>query len=323
MDVIIVCHTEFGLVKDKTVIADKTSFEGVTSGVENLVEVADKYGAKITFAVMPEVVDYFPQNIPHEIGLHIHPGWEEFHVNGITFNVGDSFLRENCHQSSTSSVLRDYSFSEQFDMIKKGSNRLESHFGKKPTTFVAGRWCIDNNTVKALIDAGITHECSAPANHYPCHYDWSRLPRICMPYNPKTNDYQQKGDLPLLIVPISQMLIAGNVNPEVVPIVGLSWLKAGFLEYYKQGMPLFHICLHSPCMCDPYFISIMKDYLGFISQYKNINFKFVSEISEYGSVFPKTNIIPYLFAINKNCVVSEFRFIKSQLANSKITRPEK
>jgi len=92
MDVIIVCHTEFGLVKDKEVVADKNAVDGVRKGVPNLIKVADKYNAKVTFAVMPEVVKYFPKDIKHEIGLHIHPGWQEFQKNGIKFYVGDLYL---------------------------------------------------------------------------------------------------------------------------------------------------------------------------------------------------------------------------------------
>jgi hypothetical protein len=123
-----------------------------------------------------------------------------------------------------------------------------------------------------------------------------------MPYHPGEHDYQEKGDLPLLIVPISQMFYAGNVSPEVVPRVGLSWLKACFTEYYKQGMPLFHICLHSPCMTDPYFLSAMDGYLGFIARHRNINFRFASEVHEYAPVSPSTQVVPYLLSINKSIV---------------------
>lgn len=53
MDVIIVVHTEFGFVHAKEVIPDKKATEGVSKGVPNLIKVADKHGAKATFAVMP------------------------------------------------------------------------------------------------------------------------------------------------------------------------------------------------------------------------------------------------------------------------------
>jgi len=300
MDVIIVVHTEFGFVHAREVIPDKNATEGVSKGVPNLIKVADRHGAKVTFAVMPEVVGAFPRDINHEVGLHIHPGWEEFWQSGFTFHVGDKYLREHCHQSSTSTVLRGYPYKEQLDMIQTGSDCITESLGVRPTTFVAGKWSIDNNTVRALISAGVERDCSAPAHSRPCHYDWSKLPRICMPYRPSEHDYQEKGDLPLLIVPISQMFHAGNVNPEVVPQVGLSWLKACFTEYYSQRMPLFHICLHSPCMTDPYFLSVMDEFLGFIAQHRNINFRFASEVHEYAPVNPSTRVVPYLLGLNRN-----------------------
>ena len=151
MDVIIVVHTEFGFVHAKEVIPDKNATEGVSKGVPNLIKVADKHGAKVTFVVMPEVVDAFPKGINHEVGLHIHSGWEEFRQSGFTFHVGDRYLREHCHQSSNSTVLRGYPYEEQLDMIQTGADCISDSLGVRPTTFVAGRWSIDNNTVKALI----------------------------------------------------------------------------------------------------------------------------------------------------------------------------
>lgn len=302
MDVIIVTHTEFGFVHNKRVIPSKTAVEGVKKGVPNLINVADKYNAKVTFAVMPEVAKYFPKNVSHEIGLHIHAGWEEFNDGDFKFHVGDTYLREHSNQSLTSTILRDYPYEEQLDMIKAGKEHLIDIFGIEPETFVAGRWSLNNDTVKALIKAGLKRDCSAPAHSKPCHHDWSKLPRICMPYHPGKHDYQEHGDLPLLIVPISQMFHAGNVNPEVVPTVGLSWLEACFTEYYGQRMPIFHICLHSPCMTDPYFVSAMDEFLGFIARHRNINFKFASEVDEYAQVSPSTRIVPYLLGINRNIV---------------------
>ena len=276
--------------------------EGVSVGVPNLIKIADKYNAKLTFAVCPEVVGYFPKDTSHEIGLHIHPGWQEYQKQGIKFYVGDLYLRKHCQQSTNSTVLMDYSYEEQLEMIKTGKDYLEEKLGTNLKSFVAGRWSINNNTVKALIESGITHECSAPAHSRADHYDWSRLPRICMPYHPSELDYQSKGELPILIVPITQMLRNGNVNPEVAPFVGFSWLKACFLEYYNQNLPCFHICLHSPCMVDPYFKKVMDNLLKFIASHKNIDFRFASDIEMYDEVYPKTNILPYLLGANREII---------------------
>jgi hypothetical protein len=283
MDVIIACHTEFGIVKDKKVIATKET-SGATFGVLNLNDVANKYGAKITYLICPEVSPYFPRGINCEIGLHIHPGWQKFKVNGIEYYAGDIYLRNNCKQSSDSSVLVDYSYEEQLSLISCGKDRLKKVLGITPKVFLAGRWSINNDTVKALCQLGFTHDCSAIAHSKKFHYDWSRLPRICMPYHPMFIDYQSRSiyreqEQSLIIVPISQMFKLGNINPEVISRFTSLPLKFTIGEYYFKKIPLLHICLHSPCMVDQFFINAMDDLLKFITRFKNINFKFVSEIS--------------------------------------------
>lgn len=303
MDVIIVCHTEFGYIKDRALALEKDYPIGVERGVPNLIDIADKYDAKVTFAVCPEVIKYFPKGIKHEIGLHIHPGWVQSRQERFKLWItGDRYLKEHCQQSVNSTVLRDYPYDEQLNMIKMGKEYLEGELGVEAKVFVAGRWCEDNNTIKALVEAGVTHSCSAVPHSKTDHYDWSRLPRICMPYHPNQENYQKRGSLPLLIVPISQTLLGGNVNPEEAPGVGLPWLKACFSEYYHQNLPLFHICLHSPSSTEDYFISVMDNLLRFISQHKDTNFKFVSEIKEYEEVSPRTNILPYILGINHHII---------------------
>ena len=302
MDVIIVCHTEFGHVENRELIFEKDPV-GVEEGVPNLVSIAEKYGAKITFAVCPEVASHFPRGINHEIGLHIHPGWMPVeHKNSRSWIVGDLYLKEHCQQSVNSTILRDYSYDEQLNMITVGKEYVRDTLGIEPRVFVAGKWCEDNNIIRALVTAGFTHSCSAVPHSKSDHYDWSMLPRICMPYHPSEENYQKRGNSPLLIVPISQMLSGMSVTPESAPSVGLSWLKAGFKEYYRQNLPLFHICLHSPCATDRYFISVFDDLLNFISRHQNINFRFVSEIIEYAMVEPRTNILPYLLALNGDII---------------------
>jgi len=309
MDIIIVCHTEFGFVKDKKNIFDKNHKEGVESGVLNLAKIAKIHKAKISFAVMPEVAEYFPKNINHQIGLHIHPGWQEFKEKNSSFFIGDSYLKNNCKQSLNSTALRDYSFAEQFEIIQKGKDYLRQRLNCEPKFFVAGRWSVNNDTIKALVQNGFTHECSAVPYSKALHHNWFELPRICLPYNPSKDNYQKTGDLPILMVPVSQFFPVGSVNPESVPYYGVSWLKACFLEYYKQNVPIFHICLHSPAMTDSYFINALDSLLSFISKHKNINFKFVSEIQKYPEKKYRTNILPYILNINLNIIRTKLKSI--------------
>ncbi len=280
MDVIIVCHTEFGRVYNKKVVAVKDPL-GVTGGVVNLNKIAQTYKAKVTYAVCPEVVSYFPKSVNGEIGLHIHPGWETFNVDGVSFYVGDLLLRRECKQSSDSTVLWDYDILEQLGMVTIGRDYVKQVLGVVPRVFVAGRWSINDGTTRVLVELGFTHDCSAMPHLRKPHYDWSKLPRICMPYHPSATDYQGKGDYPMLVVPISQMIKGGCVNPEMARVYSLTWLKLAFLEYWFRGVPLFHICLHSPSMTDEYYLGVMDRLLAFISKRENVRFKFASEVKEY------------------------------------------
>jgi hypothetical protein len=310
-EVIIVCHTEIENLAGRLADSEAQCRTEVETSVSNLVKIAGKYGAKLTFAVCPEIARYFPKDVEHEIGLHVHPGDTRYRKVSTGWYSGDMYLREHTGQSVDSSVLGDYPYEEQLDMIVTGKKYLENELGVQVRTFVAGRWSVNNATVKALIAAGITHDCSAVAHKKAGHYDWSKLPRICPPYHPNRESFQEKGDLPLLMVPISQAWLTGNVNPEVVPLVGLSWLKACFLEYYRQNLPLFHICLHSTCMIDPYFISALDELLSFISKHEGVVFRYASEIREYEHMAPKTKILPYLLSgINKTIVLS---FMKTKI----------
>lgn len=277
MDVIIVCHTEYGDVRNKKVIFTKNPI-GVIDGVKNLDMIAKKYGAKVTYAICPETVTDFPKKLDCEVALHIHPGWEKFSTDGYQYHVGDIYLKNNCEQSSYSTVLRDYSYGEQFLMIREGKKHIIKTLGVVPQTFLAGRWSINNDTVKAMIGNGMNRDCSAMAGQKASHFDWSKLPRICLPYYPSEYDYQIAGNQPLLIIPISQLIKGGSVNPEVARTYGVDWLKLGFLEYYLRKVPLFHICLHSPCMIDKYYVGVMDSLLRYIVKHKNINFKYVAEI---------------------------------------------
>ncbi|HEY3422383.1 MAG TPA: PTS alpha-glucoside transporter subunit IIBC, partial [Methanocellaceae archaeon] len=291
--------------------------------------VADKYGAKVTFAVMPEVVEYFPKSdgqglvsTRHEIGLHIHPGWEDFKMHGEHYDVGDMYLRGHCKMSSTSTALRDYPYAEQLEMIKAGKERVSEVLGVEPKIFVGGRWSINNDTVKALIKTGFTHECSAPALKKRRHYDWSKLSRICMPYHPSASDYQQKGDLPLLMVPISQTLLGASVSPEIVPIVGRRWLESCFAEYYRLSLPLFHICLHSPSMTDPYYAEQMDELLRFIAKH-DVSFKCASEVKEYGAIKPIPDPLSYISGFNGDMARACVDKLSSSLKRSNTMVPRR
>ncbi|MFC1912153.1 PTS alpha-glucoside transporter subunit IIBC [Chloroflexota bacterium] len=314
MDVLIVCHTEFGYSKKGQLIFNKDP-AGVSEGVPALVEVIENYKGKITFAICPEVVRYFPKKINHEMGLHIHPGWKEIQRSGMTYRTGDAFLKEYYHQSIDSVALRDYPYFEQLEMIKLGKELIKGELSVNPRIFVAGKWSINNDTIKALVECGFTHDCSPLPKRKFTTCDWSQLPRICMPYHPREDDYQLNGPLPLLIVPTSQMFPQGVVSPELVQLAGLSWLKACFVEYYEQQIPLFHVTVHSPSMTDPFYVDTMSKLIDFITGFKDINFKYASQICEYKKIKPKTYLVSYLKRINKHIIKTALSYGIDRLKN--------
>ncbi len=315
MRVIVVCHTEFGYMNNNETIFEEKAVDGVRRGVHNLVLLANRHGAKITFAVMPEVVEHFPKDVGnHEIGLHIHPGWVEKRYKTFKWYVGDKYLNDHCKVSVNSASLKDLNFKDQLALIKTGHDYLLDKLKVKPKVFVAGRGSVNNDTIKALVESGFTHDLSACPNQKSSASDWLKLPRICMPYHPSTNDYQSRGDLPLLIVPLSQCYPNSSVSPEEAPNVGISSLKACFIEYLKQDLPLFHIYLHSPCMTDPRFCSIMDKLLSFISK-RDVQFIMASDVIDYGKVNPKTDIIPYLFRPDGQIIrfLTQLKWMKASL----------
>jgi peptidoglycan/xylan/chitin deacetylase (PgdA/CDA1 family) len=277
MNVIIVAHTEFGRVVDKRCVFVKDPV-GVVEGVPNLLRVTDKYGAKVTFAVCPEVVPFFDPTSECEVGLHIHPGWEEFKRDGMSWYVGDLWLRNHFQPHCNSTLLREYPYQAQYQLIAAGKERLKERLGIVPQTFVAGRWSVNNQTIRALCENGFTHDCSCFTTHKEEHFDWSKINRFAKPYTPMAHDYQMAGGVPLLIIPISQLFKGGNVNPESAVTYPMSWFKLAFQEYYRKKSPVFHICLHSPIMTDPYFVDFFDRYLEYIAKHKGIEFKFVREI---------------------------------------------
>ena len=268
-------HVEPGRVGKNRQLEFVKDGDGVDKGVRKLLEIAEEYGAKVTCAVCPESVVYFPKDAKCEVGLHVHPGWQKFSRGNLTWYAGDAWLRTNCQQSSDSSVLKDYSFYEQFHMIRQGQHYLARTIGV-PTCFVAGRWCVNNDTYKALVRNMLLRDCSAVPHTQRPHYDWSKLPRICMPYHGSENDYQVRGDLPVLTIPIAQTVFNTNVNPEGAD---LSWMMLAFTEYLVRRVPLFHICLHAPSMTSRYYVDRMHAFLSFISKHKSTRFKYVSEIT--------------------------------------------
>lgn len=252
IDVVIVCHVEFGYATDRSVIFDKRR-QGSIDGVKNAISESDKLGATISFMMMPEVLEAFGgfDFMNHQVGLHIHPD--------------DLLLTKEGLGSEVYRPLREYDLEEQRNMISTGKQLIIDSLGVTPRTFVAGRWSIGNETLRALVELGFTHDASGCPKFLSGSCDWRKLPRICMPYRPSRDDYQMTGDLEITMVPVSKEITTGILSPE--NNAGFRFLRAALQEYADLSVPLVHIAFHSPAMTSPHYRKVFSQLLEWISKH--------------------------------------------------------
>lgn len=66
-----------------------------------------------------------------------------------------------------------------------------------------------------------------------------------MPYNPRQDDYQETGDLNVLIGLMSLILFSETRIQKQSSLLVLGGKNACFRDYYKENQPFSHICFHS------------------------------------------------------------------------------
>ena len=119
-------------------------------GINHIMDMLDSYDIKGLFFVdIAEAWHYGEEKIKkvlfdidnrnHDIGVHIHPD-----------HMTDPDRR----------FLWQYSFDEQYEIIKKCTEFYESVLGRKPLSFRAGRYGADNNTIKILSMLGYKYDMS-------------------------------------------------------------------------------------------------------------------------------------------------------------------
>ncbi len=286
MDVIIAVHTEFGFVENGRVVFDRETEGGARDGIRNLLSIADERGARICFFPKPEVLDASEKEITralkrgHEIGLHIHPE--------------DKLLLRNKLSDGRSAALMHYKKEEQQRMMRFGKDMMKKKFGITPRAFVAGKWSENNHTRVALEALGFTHDCSPFPGQHSNTCDWGKLPKMCAPYRPASADYQVRGRCKLLYVPVSELITGSTASPESTRDFGASVLMAAFEDYLSQGMPVFHIPLHSASMTDKNMRGIMAKLLEFISHSKGARFVQPTKIRDTGARQGSPRLLPYI-----------------------------
>lgn len=119
-------------------------------GINHIMDMLDCYDIKGLFFVdIAEAWHYGEEKIKkvlldinnrkHDIGVHIHPD----------------------HMADPDRMfLWQYSFDEQYEIIKKCTEFYERVLGRKPLSFRAGRYGADNNTIRILSKLGYKYDMS-------------------------------------------------------------------------------------------------------------------------------------------------------------------
>ena len=159
--VLITIDTEFSTHKDDLGIFGRIN--GKEYGLPHLVQLLDQYGLKGTFFVdvytdkKPYVKNLIDlgrtmKNVGHDLELHTHP-------NGLFDPRRGS--------------MQDYTLSEQIEIIKQGKKIFREWFGHDPIAHRAGDWGANEDTLKALIENGITLDSSMFYGWDSCRLNWN------------------------------------------------------------------------------------------------------------------------------------------------------
>ena len=178
------------------------AFAGVTEGIaRRLSPLFARYGAKPTYLLSAEVmrdpvsaealVRLEQLGRSHELGAHLHGEYAE----------PGAFEPE-----TTSAFQRDYPREVEAAKLRYLTGLFRTTFGRKPTSFRAGRFGIGPNTLGILEELDYRVESSVTP-----HMDWapngapglSFLDAPTQPYHPDPKDPGRRGASPLLEVPVT------------------------------------------------------------------------------------------------------------------------
>ncbi|MFQ5790958.1 MAG: hypothetical protein ACE5JI_10845 [Acidobacteriota bacterium] len=247
MRIVIFCHVEPGTSRDNEIHFHPRYLEGISIALPRIVEFADESGLAMTFAMTPTALKENDTDLGgHEVGVHLHPQ--------------DTQLRDTLGGEVTlsSDCLMHYSARDQATLIEATKRFFEQEEGRSPRTFVAGNWSENNTTLKLLAGAGFSFDGSPLPNHSSGCADWSRIPRLTQPYAPSGEDYQARGAMDYLYIPVLQGLWGHYVTPEIIHLLGASYFKAALKEAVVGGAEVAHIFFHSPMATDPRFLMEFK-----------------------------------------------------------------
>jgi hypothetical protein len=124
-------------------------YRNVSEGIPRLLDIFDHFNVKATWLITPDVAhhsgDFFMELAKkHEVGCHVHPEYFDGSIKGM----------------QTQKILPLFSYEKQLDMIQEASKVIRQNVGANPRSFRAGRFGINNDTLRALVLCGFNLDCS-------------------------------------------------------------------------------------------------------------------------------------------------------------------
>lgn len=197
------------------------AFVGIEEGiVARLQPLFRRYGQKATYLLSPEVLRHEPSVTAlaslegdHELGAHLHGEYAE----------PDSF-----EPDVTTVFQRDYPRDVEAKKLAYLTDLFARAFGRKPTSFRAGRFGIGQSSIEILDELGYTVESSVTP-----FLDWSSsgAPGLSFvgaptqPYRPDPRDPKKRGSSRILEVPVTIRPRALSKLPLIGKHVEPRWLR--------------------------------------------------------------------------------------------------
>ncbi len=242
---------------DKLILGE---INGAYYGVDKIIELLNQFNCRGTFYV--------------DFAEHGH-GIEKFRKLSKSILESGNDLQLHIHPQFCSDnnrfLMNQYSYSEQNDIFLKCIDLYKKSSGLAPTSFRAGGYGANNDTLKAMLNNNIIYDSSYFYNHKWC--DISPIPN---------NKFSKIGDIYELPITLFDNVIdytfAGvklfkrNLVKKLdVDSCSIDELKKGIEAFNNNGIEIVILFLHSYS-----FINRNYDYSEFSPNFQNIErFKFV------------------------------------------------
>lgn len=124
-------------------------YRNISEGIPRLLDIFDDFNARSTWLITPDVAQHsgnFFKKLAkkHEIGCHVHPEYFDGSIKGMKLKK----------------ILPLFSYEKQVEMVQEASDMIRKNVSVNPTSFRAGRFGINNDTLRALVSCGFNVDCS-------------------------------------------------------------------------------------------------------------------------------------------------------------------